>query len=59
MICNRIQADVMATLKDDQDTKTVLAEAGLVALVPAAQATAPVTSVLPEVTPQLVQAARK
>ncbi len=30
VICNRIQADVMATLKDDQDTKTVLAEAGLI-----------------------------
>ncbi|EFJ41045.1 hypothetical protein VOLCADRAFT_121660 [Volvox carteri f. nagariensis] len=31
VICNRIQADVMATLKDDADTKTVLAEAGLAA----------------------------
>ncbi|GLI71678.1 hypothetical protein VaNZ11_016960, partial [Volvox africanus] len=32
VICNRIQADVMATLKDDADTKTVLAEAGLATL---------------------------
>ncbi len=32
VICNRIQADVMATLKDDADTKTILAEAGLVSL---------------------------
>ncbi|KAG2441883.1 hypothetical protein HXX76_003490 [Chlamydomonas incerta] len=32
VICNRIQADVMATLKDDADTKTILAEAGLISL---------------------------
>ncbi|KXZ52386.1 hypothetical protein GPECTOR_9g430 [Gonium pectorale] len=36
VICNRIQADVMATLKDDADTKTILAEAGLVSLLPSA-----------------------
>jgi putative membrane protein len=40
VICNRIQADVMATLKDDEDTKTILAEAGLVSLLPAATSTA-------------------
>ncbi|KAG2451683.1 hypothetical protein HYH02_003463 [Chlamydomonas schloesseri] len=38
VICNRIQADVMATLKDDEDTKTILAEAGLVSLLPASGA---------------------
>lgn len=53
VICNRIQADVMATLKDDADTKTVLAEAGLLNLLPAAAATLPVTSSAPasQITP--------
>ncbi|GLC45340.1 hypothetical protein PLESTM_001722000 [Pleodorina starrii] len=36
VICNRIQADVMATLKDDADTKTILAEAGLTSLLTSA-----------------------
>ncbi|KAG2485723.1 hypothetical protein HYH03_015607 [Edaphochlamys debaryana] len=38
VICNRIQADVMATLKDDADTKIILAEAGLISLAPSAAA---------------------
>ncbi len=36
VICNRIQADVMNTLKDDEDTKAVLLESmGLLAAEPA------------------------
>ncbi|GIL87210.1 hypothetical protein Vretimale_14310 [Volvox reticuliferus] len=47
VICNRIQADVMATLKDDADTKTVLAEAGLTSLLLSAASATPVSSSAP------------
>ncbi|KAG2483307.1 hypothetical protein HYH03_017810 [Edaphochlamys debaryana] len=51
VICNRIQADVMATLKDDADTKTILSEAGLLHLAPSAAATAQVSSAAPSLPP--------
>ena len=37
----------MATLKDDADTKTILAEAGLISLIPSATSATPVASAEP------------